>query len=150
MRHGWHRRARTQQNIPSPPRPTTERREWIREPIDGRYLSSTRAGDWLDRIVVHSMGVPSRATLGIASDGVQIDRPAERDIFIPLGSLIGARLDRALAGKVYQLEGIVVITWWLGDAEVDTGFRATSTDVQQELVATIETMTSAAATEGKR
>ena len=34
------------------------------------------------------------------------------------------RLERGIAGAVYEEGGVVVVTWALGDVAVDTGFRA--------------------------
>jgi hypothetical protein len=38
-------------------------------------------------------------------------------------ALLGARLDRAIAGKVVGSDGLVVLTWQLGDTAVDSGMR---------------------------
>ena len=137
MRRGWRARARRQADIPMPSGAPVAAIRWLDEPVDGRYLSSTRAGDWLDRIVVHSMGVPSRARIGRDIDGVWIERQGAADLFIPAASLIGARLDRGIAGKVYEQGGIVTITWRLGGTEIDTGFRADAPVRHQEVVADI-------------
>ena len=49
----------------------------VGDPIDGRYLASTTAGDWLDRVVVHGLGVPSRAQVLVTRTGVA-DRTRRR------------------------------------------------------------------------
>jgi len=137
MRRAWRRKAVRQRDIPVPREAPTVSIEWVTEPLAGRYLSSTRAGDWLDRIVVHSMGVPSRAVMGVVTDGVWIERQGERDVFVPRESLVEARLDRGIAGKVYEQGGIVVVMWRLGDMVIDTGFRAQNPDHHAELVTAV-------------
>ena len=137
MRRAWRAKAARQLDIPPPRARGTVDSNWVYRPVDGRYLSSTRAGDWLDRIVVHSMGVPSNATMGVSPDGVWIERQGGRDIFIPDESLDEARLDRAISGKVYEQGGVVVVTWRLGEVVIDTGFRAQAPERHEELVAAI-------------
>ena len=122
MRRGWLHRARRQQDIPEPPEPPTG---WAGSPaIAGLFLGSTAAGDWLDRIVVHDLGVRSRADLEVGDQGVLLRRTGARDVFIPRTDLRGARSERGIAGKAYARDGVVVLTWDLGGRLIDTGFRA--------------------------
>jgi hypothetical protein len=114
-------------------------------PLPGRYLASTRAGDWLDRVVVHGLGVPSRASLTVLPQGVLIERQGADDVFIRQAALRGVRLDRAIAGSVFEDGGVVVISWQLGDALVDTGFRAQEYPRHDELVRSVQLLAAAPA-----
>jgi len=49
-------------------------------------------------------------------------------------NLVGARLDKGLAGRVYEDGGVVVVTWVLGGRELDTGLRLAGPDEGPELV----------------
>jgi len=132
MRRGWRNRARRQDELPSPgdSAPAT----WSPEgdPLTGLYLGSTSAGDWLDRIGVHEMGVRSRAEFEVGCEGIWLRRTGARDVFIPRADLRGVRLERGIAGKAFERDGVVVLTWELGGRLIDTGFRADIADDQAQ------------------
>jgi hypothetical protein len=130
MRAGWrHRGERTAAVVPvlppvPPPgdpslgTPTTPA-------LDATYVSSTVAGDWLDRVVAHDLGVRSRAVVQVFAGGVRIERPGATDVFVPAGALRGARTTPGMAGKYVGGEGLVVLTWQPpgADGALDTGLR---------------------------
>jgi hypothetical protein len=53
-----------------------------------------------------------------------IDRVGDSSIYLPVASIMDARLAPGLAGKVVGAGGLLVVRWRLGDAMLDTGFRA--------------------------
>lgn len=149
MLRGWRRRGHRQADLPVPsdtplpgvadgPAELPDGDSPVRlGPVTGRYLATTSTGDWLDRIVVHGLGVPSRAEVTVRDDGVLVQRTGARDVFVPVGAVRGARLDRAIAGAVYEDGGLVVLTWQLGGHELDTGFRADQPDGHGRLAAAL-------------
>ena len=123
MRRGWMNRQRRQADIPAPldqPLGTAAQGD----PIEGLFIGTATAGDWMDRIAVHDLGVRSRASLAWSTDGIWMDRVGARSVMIPADDIVGIRLDRGVAGTVKAKDSVVIITWRLGDALVDTGFRA--------------------------
>jgi hypothetical protein len=123
MWRGWRRRAGRQADLP----PLAERPEALSAdlvpPVPGVYVCSTTAGDWLDRIVVRDLGVRSRAVVHVTGAGVSFDREGATDVFVPSAWLRGVRRESGMAGKFVGRDGLVVITWELGDRMLDTGFR---------------------------
>jgi hypothetical protein len=134
MRAGWLRRARLQSGIPLPAEPPEIVTHAAGAAIDGVFLGTTGHGDWLDRIVVHDLGVRSRARVEVGLEGVAVRRQGARDLLIPLTSLRAAGLGRGIAGKAYERDGVLIITWELGGRLVDTGFRADTAEDQQVLL----------------
>lgn len=139
---GWRGRAARQSAIPAPPpvptpRPATGSGTGAPVPggvrVPALYVSSTRAGDWLDRVVVHGLGVRSRARVAVldsdpgrdvaADRGIAILRTGAPDLFIPAASLHAVRRDTGIAGKVAPRPELVVFTWDCGGTELDTGVR---------------------------
>jgi hypothetical protein len=120
MWRGWKRRGARQADIPSPAPvgagPFAQR-------VSGLFLGTSRAGDWLDRIVVHGLGVPSRAHCLVGSSGIAFERTGAPDFAIPVDDLHGVRIDRGVAGMVRERNGVIVLTWQLGSAQVECGFR---------------------------
>jgi hypothetical protein len=142
MWRGWRRRAQRQSGLADLPAVPSQLGAEIGEPVEGRYLASTTAGDWLDRVVVHGLGVPSRARLIVTRTGVLMERVGAPDVFIAQAELVDARLDRGIAGAVYENGGVAVLTWRLGDVVLDTGFRAADSGRHDDLVARVRQLAS--------
>lgn len=120
MYRGWrNRQARQADLAPLPPVPDDKTKG-----TEGVYVATTTAGDWMDRIAVHELGVRSNADLAVSKVGLIFRRQGAADVFIPADHLTGVRTDRGIAGKVTaEASGLVVVTWNHDGHELDTGFR---------------------------
>ncbi|SNR51399.1 hypothetical protein SAMN06265360_10856 [Haloechinothrix alba] len=123
---GWRRQAREDGSryAPFPEVPEQLDADAARDSVTGVYVATTSAGHWQDRIVARGVGMRSSATLRRYTAGVVVARTGAPSFFIPSESLVDARTSKGMAGKVMGVDGLLVITWRLGDALVDTGFRA--------------------------
>ena len=121
MYRGWRNRQHRQADLaPLPAVPADVRGTRT----EGVYVATTTAGDWMDRIAVHELGVRSTADLAVSEAGLIFHRQGAADVFIPAGRLTGVRTDRGIAGKVTaEASGLVVVTWTHDGRELDTGFR---------------------------
>jgi hypothetical protein len=121
MYRGWrNRQARQVDLAPLPPVPENVKTKGV----EGVYVATTTAGDWMDRIAVHELGVRSIADLAVSEAGLIFHRQGAADVFIPADHLTGVRTDRGIAGKVTaEKSGLVVVTWNHDGRELDTGFR---------------------------
>lgn len=124
MRQGWKWRGSLQSDLPELPQAPEETAGDVTLRLSGRYHGSTTAGQWLDRIVAHGLGVRSRAELTLTDAGVAVVRPGATDFFVPADRLRAARLDKGIAGKVLAEGGLLVLTWQHGDRLLDSGFRS--------------------------
>lgn len=136
MLRGWRARGRRQAYLPAPT--SIGLREFAGEPISGIFIGTVIAGDWLDRVVVHELGVRSRVEIAMAPDALCMEREGAASFAIPVGDLVGARSDRGLAGKAFERGGMAVITWRLGETLVESGIRTTHASDQEELIRLIE------------
>lgn len=123
MRQGWQWRRTLQGDLPALPQAPEDPGEPLLV-MNGRYHGSTTAGQWLDRIVAHGLGVRSAVRLTLTERGLDVDRVGAPGFFVPVGALRGARLDQAIAGKVLTAGGLLVVTWEHGGTLLDSGFRA--------------------------
>ncbi|TXS51437.1 hypothetical protein EAO77_26605 [Streptomyces sp. t39] len=139
MRQGWKWRGSLQSDLPELPQAPEAPGE-ARLTMTGRYHGSTTAGQWLDRIVAHGLGVRSRAELTLTDAGLAVVRPGAEDFFVPAGALRGARLDKGIAGKVLAEGGLLIVTWAHGDRQIDSGFRSDHAAEQTTWVDAIENM----------
>ena len=140
---GWRNRLRRQSDVePLPAVPAG-----LGAPLaaaEGQYVASTTAGDWLDRIAVHQLGVRTNAELNIHPEGVLFDRAGAVPVFIPARRLTGVRQESGMAGKFVEKDGLLVLSWMLGAKELDTGFRTRRAEDKALLLGTLQELISAA------
>jgi hypothetical protein len=87
------------------------------------YLGTTMAGDWNDPVEVGDIAMQAPATLHVSPAGLLVDRTGASPLWVPAGSVRGARLGRSVAGRVQTGDGLLVVTWQLGGHLLDTGFH---------------------------
>lgn len=139
---GWRARKRRQSDIAAPlPFPEAPGRERFR--VEGQYVATTAAGDWLDRVAVHGLGIRTRADAAVYDAGILFDRAGSGPLWVPAADLAEVRLESGMAGKFVERDGLVVVEWRLGEKPVDTGFRTHRPDDKSSLVAAIEDLMSA-------
>ncbi len=138
---GWRRRGRRQSDVgalhtvPEPLSPSTF------GPVEAVYVSTTRAGDWLDRVVAHGLGTRSDAEVSVHADGVLLRRAGAADVWVPAADLTAVRRERGAAGKFVRERGLVVLTWTLGDAGLDTALRTRYDDDRGALEGAVRELT---------
>ena len=140
---GWRNRLRRQADVESLPDVPAE----LGAPLataDGQYVASTTAGDWLDRIAVHNLGIRTNAELSVHPEGVLFERSGAGPVFIPAARLTGVRQESGMAGKFVEKDGLLVLSWMLGAHELDTGFRTRHADDKTTLLNALQDLISAA------
>ena len=130
MRAGWHRRAVSSAAVVPALAAVPADLGTVRlGPVAATYVSTTVAGDWLDRVVAHDLGVRSAASVSVTDAGVLVARTGARDLFVPAADLVGAGRAPGMAGKVVGGQGLVVLRWRAPSAdggprtELETGLR---------------------------
>lgn len=122
MLKGWRRREALDADLPVPAEPVDDGRDV--EGVEGVYVSTAHAGQPLERVVAHGLGTRSAVVVAVDAEGVSLHRGAARSVRIPRADLVGASQRRGQVGKfVAGQEGLVVITWRLGEAELDSAVR---------------------------
>jgi hypothetical protein len=137
---GWRRRAARQSGLPAPHRPEEFDPGSPEAVFDGIYVSTTVHGDWLDRVAAHGLGTRSPVTVRVGAAGVVLDRHGARGVAIPRQEISGATTSAGIAGKVVEQGGLAVITWELGDAQLDSGVRLRHADDTARLVAAVNAL----------
>ncbi|QMU76077.1 hypothetical protein GXW83_10370 [Streptacidiphilus sp. PB12-B1b] len=139
MRQGWQWRRTMQSGLPELPVAPGRTTEPVLE-LEGRYLGTTTAGNWLDRVVAHHLGARSLVELTLTAEGLTVVRPASADFFIPVAALRGARTDQRIVGKVVPEGGLLVVVWEHGGTLLDSGFRADHPSEHENWVTAIEVL----------
>ncbi|MCA4131362.1 hypothetical protein [Arthrobacter sp. M4] len=140
---GWRNRLRRQAGVvqlPEVPRQLSP----AGITAEGQYVATTTAGDWLDRIAVHGLGLRSNAELSVHAEGVLFDRQGKGPLFIPKEALAGCHQESGMAGKFVEKDGLVVVNWSLGSHSLDTGFRTRQAADKKPLLEALQELISAA------
>lgn len=139
IRRGWAGRVRRQAGIAPPPEPPAGLAQ--REPrlaVPGMYVCTTEAGAPLERIAAHGLGVRARATALVHDEGVLYDRDGAGPLFVPAADVVAVGTSSGMVGKFVEQDGLAVLTWSLGTARVDTGFRTQHAEDQRRFLAAVE------------
>ncbi|MDI3213387.1 hypothetical protein [Arthrobacter sp. AL12] len=140
---GWRNRLRRQADVDPLPEIPAELGAALAV-ADGQYVASTTAGDWLDRIAVHNLGIRTNAELSVHPQGVLFDRSGAGPVFIPAASLTGVRQESGMAGKFVEKDGLLVLSWMLGSRELDSGFRTRHAEDKTTLLNALQDLIPAA------
>lgn len=139
MTSGWRaRRRRTEPFVTQLPAAPADLGAPRTEPIEAQYVTTTRAGDWLDRVAAADLGIRGNATVQVFDTGVVVDRQGQARVFVPAAALVGAGTAPGMAGKVVGREGLVVLTWRADPTDergLDTGLRVRHAADRDPLVA---------------
>ncbi|OJV57520.1 MAG: hypothetical protein BGO38_05125 [Cellulomonas sp. 73-145] len=112
MRQGWRRRERrSEATVPAVPGAPADLGAPRTDPLEAVYVSSTTAGDWLDRVNAHDLGVRSAAQVQVFDAGVLVRRTGAADVFVPAAQVRGVGTASGMAGKFMGRDGLVVLTW---------------------------------------
>jgi len=123
MRWGWRNRMARQSELqPLPVLPTGLSAPTLES--TGLYVGTTFSSSWQDRVVHGGLGDRADAIARLHEEGLELDRQGTDALFVPASSWVEARLAPGLAGKVVGAGGLLVVRWRLGDALLDTAFRA--------------------------
>lgn len=137
MLRGWRRSGVRAAHIPEPHDPFDA--PIVAGPWSGRFLGTTIAEQWLQRVNAHTLGVRSEATVALTTQGIEVRRTGARSFGIPTRDFIAVRADSGIAGRAYGTAGIIVVTFSLGDEQFDFGMRFPSTADHIAVLAALST-----------
>lgn len=89
----------------------------------GLYVATTLAGKPLERVAAHGLGFRARATVMVSRAGITVELTGRAEFFIARAALLEIATATWAIDKAVEPEGLVVVTWKLGDTQVDSYFR---------------------------
>lgn len=124
---GWRGRRRQQSGIAAPHRAPDAigAPEYLTEAI---AHATTLAGQPLERVTAHGLGFRSRIRLGVHAEGVVLAIPGEEPVLVPPSDLIGIGRGTWTIDKAVEPDGLTVLSWRLGETELDTWLRLPGRD----------------------
>lgn len=108
---------------------------------EGTYVTTVLGHELLERVTAHRLGNRSQAELEVHNAGVVILRVDEPNFFIPVAAITDTATISGIAGKFVEKDGIVAMTWNLGETQVTTGFRTETIGDHQILRTQLDTLT---------
>lgn len=123
MRRAWLGKATKFADLPAPQSQVPVSSIPVTEEVTARFAGSTVSGQWLNRITAHALGTPRGVVASVHSDGIFIKDDGDFSLWLPKSDLTQVRTGRGIAGDVVEPEGMVILTWNLGEQSIDTGLR---------------------------
>lgn len=123
MRRAWLAKSRQFRDLPQPASAVPHGSVATTEPFEARFAGSTVSGQWLNRITVHALGTPRSVVAMVHDDGIVITDDADFTLWISRTAISTIHTGRGIAGDVVEPDGMVIVTWTLGEQLIDTGLR---------------------------
>jgi hypothetical protein len=124
---GWRARRRRQADLPALDAPPASLGAALLVD-DVFYVATTVAEAPTDRIAVRGLGFRSRAAVAVHPDGLVLSIAGQPDAFIPSTAITGIGRATWTIDRVVGRDGLVVVTWTLGDTAVDTYLKSDQPD----------------------
>jgi len=141
MRSAWRSKSRRFADLPPPLRLADDQSLLVVGPVEGRFAGTTTAGNWLDRVTVHNLGLPQSITVSVYDSGLQLRGTSDFALWIPRADIHGVRTARGLAGDVVEPEGMIIVTWRLGYHDIDSGIRVSRHSDHASVLAALTALT---------
>ena len=104
------------------------------------YVATTIADDPLNRVAVSGLGFRARASVTVTPQGVVLDLAGQDAGFIPTADIIRVARATWTIDRVVERDGLIALTWTLGDTAVDSYLRVVEPESPAALIAAIESI----------
>lgn len=119
---GWRNLKRRSSGIPAPQAiPASDAPELFR--ATGLHVATTHSGRPLDRVVVRGLGFRAAADIRVTQAGVELRLDGGADCFLPADAIQQFHRASWTIDRAVERDGLVVLTWTLGETPVDTNLR---------------------------
>lgn len=133
MRHSWKKKARQFDHLPAPLTELPTDITWTAGPVAARFAGTTVSGQWLNRVVVHDLGTPRGVQVSVSPEGLWLTDDTDFNLWLPVQDIVAVRTGRGIAGDVVEPDGMIIVSWTLGETTLDSGIRV-SRHADHELV----------------
>lgn len=122
MYFGWRARVRRHGSVPAPDAVPAS----FGDPLfqdSGLYVATTVAGQPWERVAAHGLGFRARAHVTLTESGIVVELTGRSPFFVSRSSIVSLGSGTWAIDKAVEPGGLVVLTWRLGDTELDSYFR---------------------------
>lgn len=107
---------------------------------DTLYVSTTLAGQPLERLAIAGLAYRAKARITVATNGVMIAPRGEHPVVVPATSISSIRAATWTIDRVVERDGLVAITWTTRDVAVETYLRIVDTNFCAQFTEAIRTL----------
>jgi hypothetical protein len=98
------------------------------------YVATTFGQRPLDRVLAHGLAHRGKANLVLEPRRVLVNRVGEVSFAIPADSITGVGTNSAVIDRAVEKDGLVTISWKLGNQQVDSHFRFTDQSARKAVL----------------
>lgn len=89
----------------------------------GLYVATTLAAKPFERVAAHGLGFRARTKVAVSRDGITVEFKGRDPFFIDRRSILTVQRATWAIDKAVEPGGLIVVTWRLGETELDSYFR---------------------------
>ncbi len=119
---GWRARVRKYSAFPAPDAVPDSTGDGATI-ASGLYVATTLAAQPWERVAAHRLGFRAMASVTITSAGLIVDLAGRSPFFIARSAIVAIGRGTWAIDKAVEPGGLIVVTWRLGDTELDSYFR---------------------------
>jgi hypothetical protein len=108
--------------------------------IECFYVATTVANRPLDRVLAHGLAHRGRAYILVSEDKLSISRKGERSFAISGSDILALEKATAVIDKAVERDGLTVLSWRLGEHEVQTHLRFPASSNRTVFIGQIEAL----------
>jgi hypothetical protein len=98
------------------------------------YVATTFGNRPLDRIVAHGLAHRGVAYLGLSEESLIVSRVGEKSFEVPLSAIKSVSSNSSVIDRAVETNGLLSISWALGQELIDSHFRFVNTEHREALV----------------
>lgn len=109
--------------------------------VEGLYVATTERDAPLERLAISGLAFRGKAGIAVHDDAVVVAVRGEDPVVIATADLRRAGVATWTIDRVVERDGLLFVTWAIGDREVDSYFRILDLAARSRLIAQVERMT---------
>jgi hypothetical protein len=107
------------------------------------YVATTAHEKPLERLAIAGLGFRAQGGIAVHRRGLVLEVAGSEDVWVPASAVIGARPAQVVIDKAVEKDGLLALSWRLGEQIVDSYFRVTEPEKIRALYDAIHTITTA-------
>lgn len=129
MAWGWWRRSRRDGGLVAP-RGEVPEGAVVRAEFAGLYVATTAHGAPLERLAIRGLGFRAAGEVVVTDAGLALRLRGSDTVFLDRDRLVSAAQATVAIDRVVERDGLLRVTWLLGDTPLDSYFRPQGTSAR--------------------
>ena len=113
------------------------------------YVATTAHEKPLERLAIAGLGFRAHGSVAVYSAGLVVAVTGAEDVWVPASAVIAVHPATVAIDKVVEKDGLLALSWNLGDTLVDSYFRVTEPEKTGALFDAIESISTGSTAESE-